>query len=36
MGGTWGGEDENSVEKYLRWSSFDSKVAGYKLASLKM
>ena len=35
MGGAWG-EDENSVEKYLWWSSFDSKVAGYKPASLQI
>ena len=30
------GEDKNSVEKYLWWSSFDSKVAGHKPASLKI
>ena len=35
MGGAWR-EDEDSVEKYLWWSSFDSKVAGYKPASLKI
>ena len=35
MGGAWG-EDENSFEKYLWWSSFDSKVAGYKPASLQI
>ena len=30
--GAWG--DENAVENYLWRSSFDSKVAGYKPASL--
>ena len=34
MGRAW--EDENSVEKYLWWSSFDDKGAGYKPASLKI
>ena len=35
MRGAWG-EDENSVERYMWGSSFDSKVAGYKPASLKI
>ena len=34
-GGAWG-RAENAVKKYLSRSSFDSKVASYKLVSLQI